>query len=547
MEHGSSGQAADPSPGPGSAARQGAGGTRERGRGPFASEEGGGGHGDAPKSRDELTARLAKDARLLDPDRQSGFERMSRERFEALALWGLPQDFRDECSAASFWSAENERLLAVVYLKGGPGNAGLAVIARDAEGRYRPFGHQRDLPTVRAAEDLLRGKMGFSAVETKPTFRPLPEQPAGTDLFARIAEVDEAALHPGFRILRDGVAQRGAKALLAELSRWVPDLDGNFTRDFQTTGYSARIWELYLSFAFREMGFRLRHEHQSPDYHLERGGMELFVEATTANAPDTRAATVGDGERPPAPDDLWTFNEKEMPLKFGSPLHSKVGKRYWELAHVKGKPFVLAIADFHAPDSMTWSHTALPVYLYGRSAAVSAGPDGRVRGEEKRIADFEKGANRILPFFEQDGTENVSAVLFSNAGTIAKFNRMAVRAGFGDRFVTIRRSGGWNDPRPDAFEAIPFDFDVEDAAYREGWADELELHHNPRALHPVEDALFPGIANFRIEDGEGVWRGPSPRVLFSRTTTIDLLGRAIVGSTRDEPGGEKSPTSPDRL
>ncbi len=69
---------------------------------------------------------------------------------------------------------------------------------------------------------------------------------------------------------------------------------------FQTTGYSARISELYLSFAFREMGFRLRHEHQSPDYHLERGGMELFVEATTANAPDTRAATVGDGEPPPA-------------------------------------------------------------------------------------------------------------------------------------------------------------------------------------------------------------------------------------------------------
>jgi hypothetical protein len=187
---------------------------------------------------------------------------------------------------------------------------------------------------------------------------------------------------------------------------------------------------------------------------------------------------------------------------------------------------------------MTWSHTALPIYLYGRSAAVSTGPDGREYGEEKRIDAFEKGSNQILPFFEQDGTENVSAVLFSNAGTIAKFNRMAVRAGFGDRFVTLRRSGGWNDPRPDAYEAIPFDFDVEDPAYWEGWADELELHHNPRALYPIDDALFPNIANFRIEDGEGVWRGPSPRVLFSRTVTLDLLGREINDDHQPAAGAE---------
>ena len=155
-------------------------------------------------SREELIARLADDVRLYDPDRQSGFERMSRERFEALALWGLPQDFRDECSPTSFWSADRERLLAVVYLKGGPGKVGLAVIARDGEGRYRPVGHQRGLPTVRAAEDMLRGNMGLSALELKPTLKPLPDQPKGTDLFSPIAEVDETALHPGFRILRDG-------------------------------------------------------------------------------------------------------------------------------------------------------------------------------------------------------------------------------------------------------------------------------------------------------------------------------------------------------
>jgi hypothetical protein len=216
-----------------------------------------------------------------------------------------------------------------------------------------------------------------------------------------------------------------------------------------------------------------------------------------------------------------------MTLKFGSPLHSKMSKAYWELPHVAGKPLVLAIADFHAPASMTWSHTALPVYLNGLSAEVLQDEDGKIVGKEKAISAFAKGANRIIPFFEQPDTEHISAILFSNAGTVAKFNRMGARAGFGDPFVSLRRTGGWNDPGPDAYEPIAFDLDVESPFYSEKWAEELEMHHNPKALHPIDDELFPGIAHFRIEDGEAGWRGPSPRVLFSRTTSIDRLGREL--------------------
>jgi len=39
---------------------------------------------------------------------------------------------------------------------------------------------------------------------------------------------------------------------------------------------------------------------------------------------------------------------------------------YLTLPHVKGKPFILAIADFHEESSMTWSSSALTTYLYGR-------------------------------------------------------------------------------------------------------------------------------------------------------------------------------------
>jgi hypothetical protein len=174
---------------------------------------------------------------------------------------------------------------------------------------------------------------------------------------------------------------------------------------------------------------------------------------------------------------------------------------------------------------MVWSHTAMAIYLYGRSAIVDVDDNGKKRGTEKLVAAFDKGGVKIVPFFEQLDTEHVSAVIFSNAGTISKFNRMGVRAGLGDRYVRVVRFGGLHDPDPGAFEPIPFEIDIESPHYQEGWEDELEMYHNPRALHPIDEELFPTIAHFRIENGEAIWRGPEHRVLFSRTRTLDLLGR----------------------
>ncbi|MEE4538512.1 MAG: hypothetical protein V2J51_08500 [Erythrobacter sp.] len=487
----------------------------------------------------EAPIEIPSEGPLFDANNPSGFSRMTPQRFLALALWGLPTRMREETVPVSYWSADNERLLALVFQNSETSKSGISIIGRDEEGRYRPFAFQNIFPTVRAAEDAICGNFGRSALELEAKFDELTDQPPGTDLFAAIPGVDK--LHPAFRYLRDGVNQRAARELLSELSQWIPDLDGNLARDLQTTGYSARIWELYLSVAFREMNFAVLNEQAVPDFHLVKGDQTIFVEATTANAPDPMAVAVGLGPPPGPPDDFWSFIEKEMPLKFGSPLHSKMQKRYWEKTHVEGHPLVLAIADFHDRASMTWSHTGLPIYLHGRSAHLEHDEQGAAIGKEIRIPAFRKGNTEITPFFEQPDTENISAILFSNAGTISKFNRMGVRAGFGDRFVRVRRIGGWNDPHPDAFEPISFDLDVESSLYEEAWADELEMYHNPKALQPIDDELFPGIAHFRIEGGEAIWRGPSPRVLFSQTLTMDLLGRehpedfATMGKELDTP------------
>ena len=82
-----------------------------------------------------------------------------------------------------------------------------------------------------------------------------------------------------------------------------------------------------------------------------------------------------------------------MPIKWGSPLLSKLGKRYWEKEQVMDIPLVFAIHDFHALGSMIWSMAALGDCVFGIRGD-SEGKDQRVEfynwGEKQNIALFGK-------------------------------------------------------------------------------------------------------------------------------------------------------------
>ena len=83
--------------------------------------------------------------------------------------------------------------------------------------------------------------------------------------------------------------------------------------------------------------------------------------------------------------------------------------------------------------------------------------------------------------------------------------------------MTLTRQGILNDPTPGVFEGVPFELNVEDPDYSEGWADEIEVYHNPNAAVPLDPGHFESVTQFFLEDAALVWRGPSPRVLASTT------------------------------
>lgn len=185
-----------------------------------------------------------------------------------------------------------------------------------------------------------------------------------------------------------------------------------------------------------------------------------------------------------------------MPVKFGSALYSKLQKKYWELDHVKNVPLILAVHDFCADSSMTWSAPALSDYLYGVRASWKKSPSGKLEVTETPVTEHVWGTKRIPSgFFDLPGVENVSAVLFSNSATVSKFNRLGVLAGFGLENIKIFRTGVRHDFDPNAAEGILFNEEVVPGKYDEDWSQGMQLFHNPKAAIPISPKFFEGCAH----------------------------------------------------
>lgn len=214
--------------------------------------------------------------------------------------------------------------------------------------------------------------------------------------------------------------------MLRELFTTFKYPDGNFVEQFQTRGFDARTFEIFLFALFREAEFTINRSHKRPDFILEKDGHVVCVEAVTANPPSSSVITPYRHVRAEHTEEETTaYFRDEVPIRFGSPLFSKLGMKYWDLPHVAGRPLVLAIQSFHGDGSLTISSTPLAQYLYGLTHHWYHDASGKLIVSTEPIDEHKAGAKRIPSgFFAQPNAENISAVLFSNTGTVAKFNRM---------------------------------------------------------------------------------------------------------------------------
>ncbi|HQV12952.1 MAG TPA: hypothetical protein PKW52_16555, partial [Nitrospira sp.] len=334
------------------------------------------------------------------------------------------------------------------------------------------------------------------------------EKGHSTDFFTPI--VPQEKLHPDFVHLNTLEGYSPAKELIIPMMRWYEDADGNFIEQFQTTGFDARMWELYLFAMLVEAGFTLDRDHAIPDFSAKGLFGELCIEATTVNPTRGKSGAV---VPPPEAESLERFLEIQLqylPIKFAGPLTTKLGKRYWERPNVQGRPLVLAIQDFHAPMSMTMSRTALPVYLYGYVHDWEHRPDGKLVITPRKVTLHRWSAKEVESgFFSLPGAENVSAVIANASATISKFNRMGAVADFGSKRVRMIRRGFVTDLDPNASVPKPFAAEVSSPGYHETWIEGMDVYHNPNALRPLIPEMLPGAAHHFIE-GDGQLRSFVP-------------------------------------
>jgi hypothetical protein len=320
------------------------------------------------------------------------------------------------------------------------------------------------------------------------------------------------------------------------MMRWYKDVDGNFIEQFQTGAFDARLWELYLFAMLTEVGFLIDREMPMPDFVARSLMGRIAIEAATVNP--TRPYSGALGSDPPdlaSDEGKRAFRNEYMPIKFGSTLYSKLLKEYWTKEHVRGLPLVFAIQDFSLPGSMTFSGSALGLYLYGFDHDWARAEAGQLIVTPRRIVSHKWGEKEIPSgFFLQPGAENISAVLSNFSGTISKFNRMGRLVGFGSQRVQMIRRGFAIDLDPNASKPISFQFDVGAPNYHETWVEGCTVYHNPLAIVPLDPDLIPGATHLRLrEDGQVV---PITRPDFHPLGSWTLLG--LPSEPASESGGE---------
>jgi hypothetical protein len=332
------------------------------------------------------------------------------------------------------------------------------------------------------------------------------------DLFARMRP--NAALHPQFLKTRDDPQMAPARAMLRDVVATMEDPDGNLVEQFQSHGFDARTFEIYLHALFGEAGHTIDRSHDRPDFLISCDGLTVAVEAVTANPPpgkDYQPYQIIPANPPRTREEIFRYLKHEVAIKFGSPLYSKLQKRYWELPHVAGRPLILAIETFHG-GALQHSATSVSQYLFGIDHSYGLDGDGLLVVEGEAITEH-VGSKRIPSnFFGQPDAEHVSAVLFCNAGTIPKFARLGHQGGHRSRAVRMIRYGTCLDHDPNATEPEQFAYEVGDPEVPpEPWRDGSVLIHNPNALHPLPAEWLGASGEENLQPGGTValtWRDP---------------------------------------
>ena len=250
------------------------------------------------------------------------------------------------------------------------------------------------------------------------------------DLFTPVGNDEQ--LHPYFKRLTQQICY---KDVLNTIQTWTIGLSNRkkesdkFIKEFQIS-FNSSLWELYLNKAFQNLGFKIDYSKESPDFHLiHSSGRIINVEAVTSNNKLSNDKEYYTSEA--FKETINTKNDdnsREGILKLLGKIKDKKdlfirkdNKKfpYSKLEHVKGKPFVIALAPFDNHLSYTQNNTLINQVLYG---VLPPTMENFNDTSSKKITHIIKqNGNKIdLGIFTNDSYKEISAIIFSTTGTFGK-------------------------------------------------------------------------------------------------------------------------------
>lgn len=404
---------------------------------------------------------------------------INKKLFDIYVLFTREPFIRYFTKELEYYSNGNGGLIGFISLDLTDNDYSTCILSRDESKQYRAIDWKVSIDTIEEGREWIDNKMGSDTIifhDNKYEF---------FDIFKELNNKEQ--LHPNFKLLKENIAFLSAKQVIEEITYHYKDIDGNFIDQVQSlNGFDSRIWELYLFCFFREQYFSFNRNFEAPDYLIEKLENRIAVEAVIVSR-----KTELDEFKPKTEKEIEESLANDMPLMFGSALYGKLNKRYWTKPHVKGLPFVIAIADFHDTMSMTWSFNALCDYLYGYKYEYSHDKDGNLIVKPNKIGNYKKSNGTEIPagFFIQENAENVSAVIFSSCATLSKFNRMGKQAGLGSKYNRLIRTGIYYNHNPNAVSVNKVTYEVNEES-NETWTEGVVIFHNHNALIPLDPSLF---------------------------------------------------------
>ena len=469
---------------------------------------------------------------------------LTKFQFQSFPHPPRPDFYESLVEEHEWYSDDSESTLGILFQDRIDGDWAYVVLRIKDEGVFVAVGSEHSIEDMESArEELLIEIDRFSAnlLESRTTNETtdVPKTVGGADPFTPI--VPSSRMNPLFQLARTLDRFAPARGMIRDVFSTYFDRDGNFLEQFQTTGFDSRIWELYLHAYLVDSGFNFS-PSVSPDFVVSKAGTTIGIEAVTANPtqgldPRQGGQLYSSTRLISSPTDAlitelggaFEYKQRDfVPIKLGSALYSKLKKRYWESDSMGSSvPLVFAIETFHDAASLYYSSAALGTYLYGFRHEHLWRTDGRLLVVPRKVNTHTFGGKTIPSgFFFLPEAENISAVLFSNSGTINKFGRMGQQGAHFDPEIVMLRIGTYYDPDADAAVPQPFRYQVGDPRFDEWWGQGLEMFHNPAALHLVESDYFPGIAHHRLLDNGMVQTdGPSFQPVASATSNINRSGR----------------------